>query len=100
VSGVSVVFGFESDVPGAEVNPGEAVTDSAGLAEAEVRLGAIAGTHIVEAQITEATGAALRTTFELRAVAEEKGKKDKGGDRDDDDERGDRDDDDDDDGDD
>ena len=81
VAGVSVAFGFEGDVPEAEVYPAEAVTDNAGLAEAEVTLGAIAGTHIVEAQISEG----LRATFELTAVPEEKGKKGKRGDRDDDD---------------
>lgn len=84
VAGVPVVFGFESDVPQAEVYPAEAVTDSDGYAEAEVKLGAIVGTHIVEAQITEAFGSALRATFELRAVAPEKGKKGKGGGDDDD----------------
>ena len=85
LAGVSVAFGFENDVPEAEVYPAEVSTDSDGLAEAEVRLGAIVGTHIVEAQIFEAAGPALRATFELAAVAPEKGKKGKGGDRDDDD---------------
>jgi hypothetical protein len=88
VAGVSVVFGFESDIPEAKVYPEEAVTDSAGLAEAKVRLGAIAGTHIVEAQISEG----LRATFELTAVPEEKGKKGKRGDRDHDDDDDDEDD--------
>lgn len=83
VAGVSVVFGFASDVPEAQVYPAEVATDSAGLAEAEVRLGATVGTHIVEAQISEA---ALRATFELTAVAPEKGKKGKGGGDDDDNE--------------
>lgn len=85
VAGVPVVFGFESDVPGAEVYPAEGATDTAGHAEAVVRLGAITGTHIVEAQLTGATGGTLRATFEVRAVAEEKGKKGKSGDGDGDD---------------
>ena len=53
-----------------------------GLASAEVRLGTSAGTHIVEARVADASGGALRATFDLNAL--ERGKK--GKDRHDDDE--------------
>jgi hypothetical protein len=81
VAGVVVVFQFESAAPEAEVSP-EAETTEEGLASAEVRLGTSAGTHIVEARVADASGGALRATFDLNAL--ERGKK--GKDRHDDDE--------------
>lgn len=80
IAGVSVAFQFTSDVPKAEVDP-VAETDSDGLASAEVRLGTSTGSHQVEARV--ATGAALKATFFLTAVA--RGGRG-GGDDDDDDE--------------
>ena len=78
--GVAVQFHFESDVPAASVTP-EALTDSNGEAEAEVRLGSEAGPITVLAQVSQASSSELRTTFELTAVAG-KGNKGKNGGRD------------------
>jgi hypothetical protein len=66
IPGVSVTFQFTSDVPEAEVDP-VAETDSDGLASAEVRLGTSTGSHQVEARV--ATGAVLKATFVVTAVA-------------------------------
>lgn len=75
VAGVAVVFRFQSEDPEAEVSPTEAATDSDGLAEAEVRLGAVTGAHIVEASVAQS--AELRATFAVIAVAPEDEKDDK-----------------------
>lgn len=75
VAGVAVVFQFAGEVPEAEVDPREAVTNSSGRAEAQVRLGANTGTQRVEAQVAQASAAELVTTFDLTAVAPEEGKK-------------------------
>jgi hypothetical protein len=85
VEGVAVEFQFDSDVPAASVTP-QAVTDSNGKAQAEVRLGSEAGEITVLAQVSQASSSELRTTFELTAVPG-KGNKGKGGgrERDDDD---------------
>ncbi len=99
VAGVAIVFRFQSDIPGAEVDPTEAETDDEGFASAEVRLGESAGSQPVEAQVV--TASSLRATFNLIAHPEEDKKKDKGGrggggGHDDDDDDDDEDDDDDD----
>jgi hypothetical protein len=73
VAGVTIVFRFQNDIPGAEVDPSEAETNDEGLASAEVRLGETAGAQPVEAQVASASS--LRATFELTAVAKEKGGK-------------------------
>jgi hypothetical protein len=99
LAGVPIVFRFQSEVPGAEVDPAQAETDAQGVASAQVRLGESTGSQIVEAQVAQASGSDLLATFPLTAVAEEKGKKDKGGERgghgDDDEDNDDEDDDDD-----
>jgi hypothetical protein len=59
----------------------QALTDSDGKAEAEVRLGNEAGEITVLAQVSQASSTELRTTFELTAVAD-KGNKGRGGGRD------------------
>lgn len=74
---VPIVFAFTSAIPSAQVNPGEAATDSGGVARAEVRLGNEAGSHEVEARV--ASSAELSTTFVVTAVARDPGKKDKHG---------------------
>ena len=76
MAGVSIVFQFTNDVPGADVDP-EAVTDSLGRASAQVRLGTSTGSHQVEARVATAT--ALSATFVLTALERDRGKKDKGG---------------------
>lgn len=84
---VPVVFRFQSEFPEAEVDPTEAATNSEGLAIAEVRLGADAGSHVVEARVADGLALELRATFDIKAVDRGKGKKGKGGgDGDDDDE--------------
>ena len=83
VVGIPVLFSFESGTPEARIYSPQAETDSNGEAQAEVRLGTDAGTHIVEAAAAE-----LRATFDLNALEREKGKggKGRGEDSDDDDE--------------
>ena len=78
LAGILVEFGFQNDVPGAQVDPAEAVTDAEGRATAQVRLGESIGSQTVEAQVAEAAAPSLRATFALTAVAEDQGKKDKG----------------------
>jgi hypothetical protein len=74
---VPIVFAFTSAVPAAQVNPGEATTDSGGVARAEVRLGNEAGSHEIEARV--ASSAELSTTFVVTALARDPGKKNRGG---------------------
>lgn len=76
IAGVPVVFQVTNDVPGAEVDP-EAVTDSEGLASAQVRLGTSSGPLQVEARV--ASAAELSATFVVTALERERGKKDNGG---------------------
>jgi hypothetical protein len=90
VPGVAVVFRFQSDVPGAEVYPEEEETNLLGEASARVRLGEVAGSQKVDAELAQVAAPNLRATFDLTALADEKEKKDKdredrGGDDDDDD---------------
>jgi hypothetical protein len=86
IAGVTVVFRFETDTPEAEVTP-EAETSTDGRASAEVRLGTSAGTHIVEAHVSDASSGALRATFDLNALEGGKDKrKGRGHGHDDDDE--------------
>jgi len=93
LAGIAVSFRFTSEVADAEVDPADAATDSNGLAAAEVRLGADAGIHIVEARVAQAP-TELSATFDLTAVAPGDKGKGKGG-RDEDDDEDDDDDDDD-----
>jgi hypothetical protein len=65
VSGVSVVFAFQTDVPDAAVDPTTVTTDSTGIASARVRLGSTTGSQTVEARVAE-----LSTTFDLTALAQ------------------------------
>lgn len=69
VFGVAVVFGFQTDVPDAAVDPATVTTDSTGIASARVRLGTMTGPQTVEARVVDA--AELRTTFGLTALAQE-----------------------------
>jgi hypothetical protein len=95
LAGIPVSFRFKSEVSDAEVDPTDAATDSDGLAAAEVRLGAEAGTHIVEARVAQAPSG-LSATFDLTAVAPNDKDKGKDGRDEDDDDDDDEDDDDDD----
>jgi hypothetical protein len=90
VAGVPIIFRFDNEPPEARINPTENATNTDGFAEAEVRLGATTGLHVVEAVVAQPAAPELRTTFDVTAVADNKDKdKDKGrgrGDDDDDDE--------------
>jgi len=77
IAGVPVVFQFTNDVPDAEIDPGEAATDSEGRASAQVRLGTSTGPLQVEARV--ASAAELSATFVVTALERERGKKDNGG---------------------
>jgi hypothetical protein len=77
IAGVSVVFQFTNDVPGAEVDPAEATTDSAGRAFTQVRLGTSTGPLQVEARVASAGG--LNATFVVTALERGKGNGGRGG---------------------
>jgi hypothetical protein len=77
LAGIAVTFRFKNDDPVAQVDP-EAVTDIDGRASAKVRLGMDLGLHVVEAQVAQ-TASELLVTFDLTAVAREKGKNGKDG---------------------
>jgi hypothetical protein len=95
LAGVPIVFRFQGEIPGAEIDPGEAVTDAEGHASAQVRLGDTTGSQNVEAQVAQASSSNLRTTFDLTAVDGNNGKKGgKGGDNDENDDDDEHDDDD------
>lgn len=72
VSNVAVEFRFQGAPTDAVVDPTTGTTDTAGVASAEVRLGTNTGPLTVEAQVVQSS--ALRTTFELNALARGKGK--------------------------
>lgn len=94
LAGVPVVFRFEGEIPGAEIDPGEAVTDANGHASAQVRLGDTTGSQNVEAQVAQASSSNLRTTFDLTAVEGNDKKGGKPGDKHENDDDDDHDDDD------
>jgi hypothetical protein len=90
LAGVPVNFRFTNQVSEAEVDPADATTNSDGLAAAEVRLGADAGTHTVEARVAQALPSPeLSATFDLTATAPNDRGRERGHDDDDDDEDGD-----------
>ena len=78
VSGVSLRFRFESDVPAARIDPAIVATDDTGFASVQVRLGSTAGDQTVEARLADDATSDLRTTFGLTAV-EKKGNDGGGG---------------------
>jgi hypothetical protein len=82
VGNVAVEFRFQGPPTDAVVDPTTRTTDTAGVASAEVRLGTTTGPLTVEAQV--APSSALRATFDLNALARDKGKG-KGKDKHDDD---------------
>lgn len=85
IEGVAVDFRFQGAAPEATVTP-RALTNNRGEAAAVVQLGTQVGPITVLAQVSQASSSALRTTFDLTAVAG-KGKKGNGGhDSDEDDE--------------
>ncbi len=70
VSGASVEFRFQTDIPQAQVDPASATTDTTGLASARVRLGTATGPHTVVARVVEASQ--LRATFNVTALAQDR----------------------------
>lgn len=68
VAGSSILFRFERDGDGGEVNPNTVETDESGLATATVRLGDEPGGHPVEAMVVDGPGG-LRVRFLLTALA-------------------------------
>ena len=73
VSGVSVEFRFQSDVPGAQFNPSIVATDDTGYASVQVLLGTTAGAHTVEAVVGPNPSPGLLATFGVTAVAPQNG---------------------------
>jgi hypothetical protein len=78
LAGIPVTFRFRSDDPRAQVDS-QAVTNLDGRASAKVRLGMDLGVHVVEAQVAQTAASELRVTFDLTAVAREKGNNGKDG---------------------
>lgn len=70
IAGVAIEFGFQSDIPGAEIDPTEALTNADGRASAQVWLGENTGPQTVLAQVAQASASTLRATFVLTAVAD------------------------------
>jgi hypothetical protein len=68
VSGVSLKFQFQSDLPAAKVDPAIVATDDTGFAAVTVRLGSTVGAQIVEARLTDDASSDVRTSFGLTAV--------------------------------
>jgi len=79
LAGIAIEFRFQSEIPGAEVDPTVAATNAHGIASARVRLGEDSGSQPVEAQVAQESASNLRATFDLTALADEKGKKKDGG---------------------
>ncbi|HEU5041547.1 MAG TPA: hypothetical protein VFT84_12030 [Gemmatimonadales bacterium] len=70
VEGSRILFRFELDTDGGQVNPDTVQTDASGQATAEVRLGSEVGAHPVEAIVVDGpTG--LRVRFLLTALQPE-----------------------------
>ncbi len=67
VQGAPILFRF-TDAVGGELAPATVQTDTAGRAQAEVRLGSSAGTQTVEA-LADLSSEHLRVSFSLTAVA-------------------------------
>jgi hypothetical protein len=68
VSGASLVFSFQGDVPDAEIDPGLVQTDSTGRASVRARLGSTIGTQIVEARLDGTMRPDLRAVFGMTAI--------------------------------
>ena len=84
---------FEAEIPSAQVDPAIRVTDDNGEAAVNVRLGNLEGTQTVHVSLDQDPN--LRTTFDLTALAKDKGRGNDGedGDGDEEDEEEDEDDD-------
>jgi hypothetical protein len=80
VVGVSIVFGFQTEVSGAKIEPATAMTDDMGKASVRVRLGNTTGPQSVVARLEEDLAADLRATFGLKALDREQGNNDGSGD--------------------
>jgi hypothetical protein len=68
VPGVRLVFRFQSEVPGAELDPPTVQTDSLGRALVRVRLGTTSGTQTIEAVIDEENAPDTRALFTVTAT--------------------------------
>lgn len=77
----NVTLRFETQVPGAEIDPPVIATNDTGVAAVQVRLGSTEGVQTIVASLAEAE--ALKTTFALIAVADEPPDDDGDGDDDD-----------------
>lgn len=63
---------FDTEVPGARLEPSEVVTDDSGKATVRVRLGSTEGTQTFEALLADHDVSGLRTTFDLVALAKDR----------------------------
>jgi ABC-type phosphate transport system substrate-binding protein len=68
VPGVWLVFRFQNQVPGAEIDPPAVQTDSSGRALVRVRLGTTSGPQTIEALIDEENAPDTRALFTVTAI--------------------------------
>jgi hypothetical protein len=77
--GISVAFGFQTDVAGGKVTPSVIATDDSGFAEVRVRLGTTSGAQIIQARLAEDQTSNLSASFGVTALAQRNGNGDGGG---------------------
>jgi hypothetical protein len=68
VPDVRLVFRFQNEVPGAEIDPPAVQTDSSGRALVRVRLGTTSGSQMIEAVIDEENAPDTRALFTVTAI--------------------------------
>jgi hypothetical protein len=68
VPDVRLVFRFQNEVPGGEIDPPAVQTDSVGRALVRVRLGTTSGPQTIEAVIDEENAPDTRALFQVTAV--------------------------------
>jgi hypothetical protein len=69
---------FQTEVPGAQLQPALVSTNDSGYAEVRMRLGTTEGTQTVEARLEQGAATGLKTTFVLTAFADQRPDDDEG----------------------
>jgi hypothetical protein len=83
VSGVSIAFRFQTDVPAAKVDPTMITTNDSGSASVRVRLGTTTGPQTIEARLADDAASDLLATFGLTVLPRHGGNGGGGDDEDD-----------------
>jgi hypothetical protein len=73
VSGISLAFQFQTEAPGAQVDPPTVETNDSGFAEVRVRLGTTTGAQTIEARLADDQTSDLSALFGVTALAERNG---------------------------